>query len=393
MSTLVRPHGGGSLKPLLLPRTERADEVRRAETLTKVPLVSREVSDLFMLAMGAYTPLDGFMGEEDWRGCSTDMMMSNGIFWPIPITLSCHADLAGSIGIGEEIALVDGTSGVILAVQTVTEKYTIDRELECREVFRTTDTAHPGVYKVMAQPPVNLAGPVIALSEGHYPDTYKGLYHRPAETRAMFEANGWSKVAAFQTRNPMHRSHEYLAKIAIEICDGLLIHQVLGALKPGDIPADVRSSAIDSLVRNYFVPGTVIQAGCPIEMRYAGPREALLHALFRQNFGCTHLVVGRDHAGVGNYYGPFDAHHIFDAIPPGSLEIQPLRIDITFFCYKCKAMATRKTCPHSAEDRLAVSGTRLREMFAGREAVPEEFSRREVIDILQAYYDGQMQGA
>ena len=393
MSTLVRAHGGGSLKPLLLPRTERADEVRRAETLTKVPLVSREVSDLFMLAMGAYTPLDGFMGEEDWRGCSTDMMMSNGIFWPIPITLSCHADLAGSIGIGEEIALVDGTSGVILAVQTVTEKYTIDRELECREVFRTTDTAHPGVYKVMAQPPVNLAGPVIALSEGHYPDTYKGLYHRPAETRAMFEANGWSKVAAFQTRNPMHRSHEYLAKIAIEICDGLLIHQVLGALKPGDIPADVRSSAIDSLVRNYFVPGTVIQAGCPIEMRYAGPREALLHALFRQNFGCTHLVVGRDHAGVGNYYGPFDAHHIFDAIPPGSLEIQPLRIDITFFCYKCKAMATRKTCPHSAEDRLAVSGTRLREMFAGREAVPEEFSRREVIDILQAYYDGQMQGA
>jgi sulfate adenylyltransferase len=307
--------------------------------------------------------------------------------------LSCHEDLARSIGIGEEIALVDGTSGEILAVQTVTEKYTIDRELECREVFRTTDTAHPGVYKVMAQPPVNLAGPVIALSEGHYPDTYKGLYHRPAETRAMFEANGWSKVAAFQTRNPMHRSHEYLAKIAIEICDGLLIHQVLGALKPGDIPADVRSSAIDSLVRNYFVPGTVIQAGCPIEMRYAGPREALLHALFRQNFGCTHLVVGRDHAGVGNYYGPFDAHHIFDAIPPGSLEIQPLRIDITFFCYKCKAMATRKTCPHSAEDRLAVSGTRLREMFAGREAVPEEFSRREVIDILQAYYDGQMQGA
>jgi sulfate adenylyltransferase len=387
MSTLVRPHGGDSLKPLLVPRTERADEIERAERLTKVALSSREVSDLFMLAMGAYTPLDGFMGEEDWRGCCTDMVTSNGTFWPIPITCSCHEDLAGSIGIGEEIALADGTSGEILAVQRVTEKYTIERELECREVFRTTDTAHPCVYKVMAQPKVNLAGPVMALSEGQYPDTYGKLYHRPAETRAMFEANGWSKVAAFQTRNPMHRSHEYLAKVAIEMCDGLLIHQVLGALKPGDIPAQVRSNAIDALVTNYFVPGTVIQAGCPIEMRYAGPREALLHAVFRQNFGCTHLVVGRDHAGVGSYYGPFDAQHIFDELPPGSMEIQPLKIDITFYCYKCKAMATGKTCPHGAKDRLAVSGTRLREMFARREVVPEEFSRREVIDVLQAYYD------
>ena len=387
MATLIPPHGGGALKPLLLSSTERSGEITRAEKRTKVPLTSREVSDLFMLAMGAYTPLDGFMGEEDWRGCCTDMVTSNGIFWPIPITLSCREDLANSIDIGQEIALVDGASGEILAVQTVTEKYTIDRELECREVFRTTDTAHPGVHKVMAQPPVNLAGPVLALSEGHYPDTYKGLYHRPAETRAMFEANGWSKVAAFQTRNPMHRSHEYLAKVAIEICDGLLIHQVLGALKPGDVPADVRVGAIDALVRNYFVPGTVIQAGCPLEMRYAGPREALLHAVFRQNFGCTHLVVGRDHAGVGNYYGPFDAHRIFDTLPAGSMEIHPLRIDITFYCYKCKSMATGKTCPHGATDQLAISGTQLREMFANREAIPDEFSRKEVIDILRAYYD------
>jgi sulfate adenylyltransferase len=239
----------------------------------------------------------------------------------------------------------------------------------------------------MTQPPINLGGPVVALSEGHYPDTYKGLYRRPAETRAMFEAKGWSKVAAFQTRNPMHRSHEHLAKIALEICDGLLIHQVLGALKAGDIPADVRVKAIDALVKNYFVPDTVIQAGCPIEMRYAGPREALLHALFRQNFGCTHLVIGRDHAGVGSYYGPHDSQHIFDTLPPGSLEIQPLKIDVTFFCYRCKGMATAKTCPHDDEDRLTISGTRLRDMFAKREAIPEEFSRKEVIAILQAYYD------
>jgi sulfate adenylyltransferase len=341
-----------------------------------------------MLAMGAYTPLDGFMGEEDWRGCCTDMRMSGGLFWPIPITLSCREDLAQSIAIGEEIALIDEAGGAILAIQTVTEKYTIDRELECKAVFRTTDPAHPGVYKVMAQPPVNLAGPVRAVSEGHYPDSYKGLYRRPAETRMLFEAKGWATVAAFQTRNPMHRSHEYLAKVALELCDGLLIHQVLGALKPGDIPAEVRVKAVDALVKNYFVPGTVIQAGYPIEMRYAGPREALLHALFRQNFGCTHIVIGRDHAGVGSHYGPFDAHRIFDELSPGSMEIKPLRLGVTFFCYRCKAVATDKTCPHDDRDRLTISGTRLREMFANREAIPEEFSRREVIDLLQAYYDG-----
>ena len=386
MATLIPPHGGGALRPLLLPSSERAGEIRRAEKLTKVPLTTREVSDLFMLAMGAYTPLDGFMGEADWRGCCTDMMTSAGIFWPIPITLSCGGDLAGSIRVGDEIALIDGAGGAILAVQIVTEKYAIDRTLECREVFRTTDIVHPGVRKLMEQPPINLAGPVRVLSEAHYPETYKELYRRPVETRAMFEANCWSKIAAFQTRNPMHRSHEHLAKIALEICDGLLIQQVLGALKPGDVPADVRVKAIDALVQNYFVPGTVIQAGCPIEMRYAGPREALLHAVFRQNFGCTHLVVGRDHAGVGNYYGPFDAQRIFDMVPTGSIEIQPLKIDITFYCYRCRSMATGKTCPHRTKDRLAISGTSLRKMFANHETIPDEFSRKEVIDILRAYY-------
>ena len=387
MSVLIPPHGGGPLKPLLVPEAERAAELERAHALTKVPLSSREMSDLFMLAMGAYTPLDGFMAEEDWRRCCTAMTTSSGLFWPIPITLSCDEDLASGIAIGDEIALIDPASREILAVQTVTGKYGIDKELECREVFRTTDTAHPGVQKVMAQPPVNLAGPVAALSEGHYPDLYKGLYRRPAEMRDLFQANGWSKVAAFQTRNPMHRSHEHLAKIALELCDGLLIHQVLGALKPGDIPADVRVKAIDALVRNYFVPGSVIQAGSPIEMRYAGPHEALLHALFRQNFGCSHLVIGRDHAGVGSYYGPHDAQRIFDTLPDGSLQIQPLKIDVTFFCYRCEGMATAKTCPHGAHDRLTISGTRLREMFANQESIPEEFSRSEVLAILKAYYE------
>jgi len=387
MSKLVLPHGGGPLRPLLVEARHRAAELSRAAGLKAVPMTSRESSDLVMLAMGAYTPLDGFMGHDDWRGVCTGMKLASGLFWPIPITLSCRQDLADSIGAGEEVALVDAESGAVMALMTVEEKYSIDRRLECSQVYRTTDADHPGVAKVMAQGEVNLAGPLRALSEGVYPQTYPELYLRPAETRARFEAQGWSKVAAFQTRNPMHRSHEYLAKIAVEICDGLLIHQVLGKLKPGDIPADVRVRAIDALVENYFVAGTVIQAGYPIEMRYAGPREALLHALFRQNFGCSHLVVGRDHAGVGDYYGPFDAHHIFDELPTGSLETQPLKIDITFYCDICRATATGRTCPHDESHRLAISGTRLREMFANHEAIPPEFSRPEVLAVLQAHYD------
>ena len=292
-----------------------------------------------------------------------------------------------SIDFGQDAALVDGQTGDLLGILTVEDKYLIDRELECSKVFGTNDPAHPGVEKVMSQGPINLGGQVCTLSEGHFPETYAGLYYRPAETRALFLEKGWSKVAAFQTRNPMHRSHEYLAKIAIEICDGLLIHQVLGALKPGDISAEVRVKAIDALVHHYFVPGTVLQAGYPIEMRYAGPREALLHAVFRQNFGCSHLIVGRDHAGIGDYYGPFDAHHIFDTIPPDSIKTQPLKIDITFFCYQCGGMATGKTCPHEPEQRLAISGTRLREMFANHEPIPLEFSRGEVIAVLDEFYE------
>ena len=320
MSTLIAPHGSATLRPLLLPEEERDEALKRARTLKRLPLSSREVSDLFMLAMGAYTPLAGFMGAADWRGACLEMRLENGLFWPLPVTLSCGEDFA--VAVGDEVALT-GEGEEILGVLAVTEKYAIDKALECREVYRTADEAHPGVAKVMAQGSVNLAGPVSVLSEGHFPETYQGLYLRPAETRALFAKKGWSTVAAFQTRNPMHRSHEFLAKVAIEVCDGVLIHQVLGALKQGDIPADVRVRAIDWLVANHFAEGRVIQAGYPIEMRYAGPREALLHALFRQNFGCSHLVVGRDHAGLGGYYGPYDAHRIFDEIGADSLAIRP----------------------------------------------------------------------
>ncbi|MEE2955061.1 MAG: sulfate adenylyltransferase [Pseudomonadota bacterium] len=389
---LVIPHGGGELKPKLLgsgpdAEEERIEALKKAAEQTAVTLTSRETSDLLMLAMGAYTPLEGFMGQEDWLGSCVEMKLNDGTFWPIPITLSCDEEIAKGISKGEEVSLVDGETGQIMAVMEVLEKYIIDPKIECTEVFQTNDPAHPGVTKVMNQGKVNLGGPVRVLTEGRFPKEFEGLYLRPVDTRSLFLERGWSRVAAFQTRNPMHRSHEYLAKIAIEICDGLLIHQVLGKLKSGDIPADVRTTAIDALVKNYFASNTVIQAGYPIEMRYAGPREALLHALFRQNFGCTHLVVGRDHAGVGDYYGPLDAHHIFDSIDSDSLEIEPLKIDITFYCNICQGTATSRTCPHDETQRLEISGTRLREMFANKEPIPTTFSRPEVIEVLRAHYE------
>ena len=388
MSKLVEPHGGEGLKVLLAPQSERMVELERAKGLTRVPMTSREVSDVLMLAMGAYTPLDGFMGQADWHGVCVAMKLENGIFWPIPITLSCDESLAGKIGIEEEVALVDGETGEILAIMEITEKYSPDKSLECEQVYRTRDEAHPGVQKVLQQGDVNLAGRVTCLAEGEYPEKYPDLYIRPAEARAMFLENGWSRVAAFQTRNPMQRAHEHLVKIAIEVTDGVFIHQVLGKLKPGDIPADVRTDAIQAMIDNYFVDGTVIQAGYPIEMRYAGPREALLHALIRQNYGCSHLIVGRDHAGVGDYYGPFDAHHIFDTLWDGALLTHALKIDITFYCNSCFGMATGKTCPHDDADRIHISGTQQRAMLEEGAPVPPEFGRPEVIDILRKYYAG-----
>ncbi|MDD3448188.1 MAG: sulfate adenylyltransferase, partial [Gammaproteobacteria bacterium] len=314
------------------------------------------------------------------------MKMANGLFWPIPITLSTDLDTSNSIKEGQDVALYDAERDEILATMKVTEKYTIDKAHECMMVYKTTDEDHPGVKMVKAQGEINLAGPVKVLSLGGFPEKYGDQFMTPAETRAEFQKRGWSTIAAFQTRNPMHRSHEYLAKIAVEICDGLLIHSLLGKLKPGDIPAEVRSDAIGSLIDNYFVKNTVMQAGYPLDMRYAGPREALLHALFRQNYGCSHLIVGRDHAGVGDYYGPFDAHHIFDQIPKDALETKPLKIDWTFWCYKCGGMASMKTCPHEAGDRLLLSGTKLRKMLSEGEDPPAEFSRPEVVSILQEYY-------
>ena len=360
--------------------------MKKAAGLPKVSVSSREAGDIIMLGIGGFTPLDGFMTHTDWQRVCDGMMMANGLFWPIPITLSTDKATADTFKEGNEIALFDPERNEILATMTVTEKYSIDKAHECMQVYKTTDEEHPGVKMVMEQGDVNLAGPIKVLSQGGFPQEYGDQFMTPAESRAEFEKRGWSTIAAFQTRNPMHRSHEYLAKVAIEICDGVLIHSLLGKLKPGDIPAEVRSKAIGTLIEKYFVDNTVMQAGYPLDMRYAGPREALLHALFRQNYGCSHLIVGRDHAGVGDYYGPFDAHHIFDEIPAGSLETQPLKIDWTFWCDKCEGMASMKTCPHSAEDRLLLSGTKLRKALSEGSEVPDHFSRPEVLEILRAYY-------
>ncbi|MEE8409799.1 MAG: sulfate adenylyltransferase [Myxococcota bacterium] len=401
MSKLVNPHGSPTLMPLLLEGSAKQDELKKARGLKQVPMTSRETSDLIMMGIGAFTPLDGFMGHDDWKGVCDEMQMPSkkGLFWPIPITLSAEQALGDSLGDGDEVALWDTETETILGTMRVTEKYSIDKEHECKSVFTTTDSAHPGVQKVMAQGPVNLAGPVKVLSESYYPEMFKAIYQRPVESRALFEERGWNTVAALQLRNPMHNSHAYLAWVAVEVCDGVYIHQLVGKLKAGDIPAEVRIEAISALVDNYFRKERVIQGGYPMEMRYAGPREALLHAVFRQNYGCSHLIVGRDHAGVGDYYGPFDAQKAFHQIPKDALELQPLAMDWTFHCYDCGGMASMKTCPHESKaiiddngnykggSRLLLSGTLLRKLMSEGKPVPKEFSKPEVIAILKKYYD------
>jgi len=387
MSKLVPPHGGKLLQRLLKGE-ELAQAEKKARELPRVHMTSRETSDLIMIGIGAFSPVIGFMGSEDWKGVCEELKMDNGIFWPIPTTLSVSSDEASRLREGHEVALVDGESGTLMGSLRVEEKYTIDKRYECKQVFRTDDPTHPGVAKVMAQREFNLAGPVRVFSELDYPDRFPHLYARPDHTRSIFEERGWQTIAALQLRNPMHRSHEYLAKIALEVSDGLFVHQLVGKLKEGDIPAEVRVRCVQAVVDHYFPKERVVTKVYPMEMRYGGPREALLHAVFRQNYGASHIIVGRDHAGVGNYYGPFDAQTIFYEIPEDAVAIRMLPIDWTFYCRKCKEMASFKTCPHGREDHLILSGTLLRKMLTEGDPVPEEFSRPEVLTILREYYSG-----
>ena len=385
-SKLIKPHGSDNLKILLLSGKEREEELKKASKLKRINMTSRETGDLIMLGIGGFTPLEGFMGQDDWKGVCSEMKMTNGLFWPIPITLSVSDEVAKSLSANEEVTLVSSETKEVMGTMKVTEKYQVDKKFECKNVFTTDDPEHPGVKMVMEQLDWNIAGPVKVLSESYFPTDFKGIYQRPAESRKIFEEKGWRTIAALQLRNPMHRSHEYLAKIAIEVSDGLYIHQLVGNLKPGDIPADVRVKCINTLVDNYFLKEKVVAGGYPLDMRYAGPREGLLHGVFRQNFGCTHMIIGRDHAGVGNYYGPFDAQEAYFKLWDGALECKMLPIDWTFWCYKCGGMASMKTCPHKKEDRLFLSGTALRKALSEGGDVPAEFSRPEVLAILREYY-------
>jgi len=405
---LVPPHGGKGLTCCLLEGSALQSEKKKAEGLRKVSVSPREKGDLIMIGIGGFSPLTGFMTKADWKGVCEKCLLADGTFWPIPVTLSASKEDANAIKIGEEIALYDPEDKEIMATMKVTEKYEMtdaDKKFECEKIYMGEGTPtpadfwkiakddHPGVQMVMGQKAVNIAGPVKVLSEGEYPKKYAGVYMKPAESRKMFEERGWSEVAALQLRNPMHRSHEYLCKIAVEVCDGVFIHSLVGNLKPGDIPAEVRVKCIDALVKGYFVEKNVIQGGYPLDMRYAGPREALLHATFRQNYGCSRMIIGRDHAGVGDFYGMFEAQTIFDKIPkpaaPGkALLCTPLKIDWTFYCHKCDGMASLRTCPHKKEDRVMLSGTMLRKMLSEGGQLPDHFGREEVVVILRKYYEG-----
>ena len=390
MTGLPPPHGkDGNLRPLLIgDEALRAERVQEARGLPRVPLSSKEISDLVMLATGAFTPLEGFMDRRDYDGVLADMQLASGVLWPIPVTLAVSDEEAARLKAGERIALVDPARDEVLAVMEVKEKYRADRKREARCVFGTDEVQHPGVATLHEQGETYLAGTPEILSEGEYPARFVE-FARPSETRDLFARKGWSTVAAFQTRNPMHRSHEYLTKVALEICDGLFIHPIVGRLKPGDIPADVRMKCYNVLLENYYPADRVVLKVYPMEMRYAGPKEAVLHAIIRQNFGCSHLIVGRDHAGVGDTYGPFDAQEIFDTLPPGALHIEPLRMDWSFWCTRCDMIVSSRTCPHPDEDHVIISGTELRRMLVDGERPPDPFSRPEVIDILIDYYAGK----
>jgi sulfate adenylyltransferase len=406
MSKLIPPHGGKGLVCQLLEGDALAAEKEKAKGLKKVAISPRVKGDLIMIGIGGFSPLSGFMTKADWKGVCENFLLSDGTFWPVPVTLDVSAADAGQINAGDEIALHDPERDEIMATMKVSEKYEMtdaDKRFECEKVYmgegtptteafwKIAENDHPGVQMVMGQKEFNLAGDVKVLSEGEYPKKYVGIYQRPAETRAIFDERGWSDVAALQLRNPMHRSHEYLAKIAVEVCDGVFIHSLVGNLKPGDIPADVRVKCIDVLVKNYFVEDKVVQGGYPLDMRYAGPREGLLHAAFRQNYGVSKMIIGRDHAGVGDFYGMFEAQTIFDKIPTSdddgkALLCQPLKIDWTFYCYKCDGMASLRTCPHGKEDRVLLSGTMLRKGLSEDTDLPDHFGREEVLEILREYY-------
>jgi sulfate adenylyltransferase len=374
----IPPHGG-KLVNLLLSDEESAAAAEQAEHLPKVSIGRRELSDLELMAVGALSPLTGFMNERDYRAVLENMHLSNGLAWTIPVTFSVDEAEAKRIGGASRIALATGhTAAALMDVESV---YRRNREHEAISVFRTDDLAHPGVKALHGAGEYLVAGSVHVLRLPRH-TTFQRYRLTPAETRAAFGDHGWRTVVGFQTRNPVHRAHEYLQKCAMEIVDGLLLHPLVGETKEDDVPADVRMRCYEVLFENYYPAGRAMMSVFPAAMRYAGPKEAIWHAIARKNYGCTHFIVGRDHAGVGNYYGTYDAQRIFDEFEPGELGITPLYFEHSFFCKKCDQMASPKTCPHDEGSRVVLSGTRVREMLRSGRKPPKEFSRPEVAEIL-----------
>jgi sulfate adenylyltransferase len=377
-SQLIAPHGGELILNMAT-EAERPELIERARGLAQITIGSRQLADLEMMANGAYSPLGGFMTRANYLSVVDTMHLSNGLPWSIPITLSVDSEQAASLKEGSQVALVNA-EGVLQAVMTIEEKYGYDKEHEASQVYRTTEDAHPGVKVLYSQGDVLLGGPVRVVNLQN--QAFAGYRYTPTQSRQLFEERGWKRIVAFQTRNPVHRAHEYIQKCAMETVDGLYLHPLVGDTKGDDIPADVRMRCYEVLLENYYPQDRVILGVLPAAMRYAGPREAIFHALMRKNYGCSHFIVGRDHAGVGNYYGTYDAHYIFANFDPAKLGITPMFFDHTFFCRACDSMASSKTCPHGNDQHVTLSGTKVRQMLQAGEIPPREFSRPEVAKVL-----------